>query len=296
MKTIIVTLEIDVPDEATDKDITDFVDVEYGQCNSMKMDNPCRAAMHGASISNSADFAIDEVSQVTAPVSTVVPDDYFASLVSKARPAAEKAMRKFPQPNYVLLKVAEEAGEVVQAGVHYAEGRMSWEQVEGEIVQLLAMLIRLVTEGDQINGVTPPAHTRAAMLQSFGNSEQLPEPVADVVAWRKEGEERTCDIRWRRFDVAPGPLFTRPLPPGVPDGYCIMPLKLTAANGAKAALSGEFHVNHHIVCGECAGEGCESCNEAGGWEGEILIGWDTIKRIHEAAVEACALPESDNIG
>lgn len=33
------------------------------------------------------------------------------------------------------------------------------------------------------------------------------EPVADVVAWYKEGEERTCDIRLRRFDVAPGPLF-----------------------------------------------------------------------------------------
>lgn len=104
-----------------------------------------------------------------APPTPVVPDDYFASLVSKARPAAEKAMRKFPQPNYVLLKVAEEAGEVVQAGVHYAEGRMSWEQVEGEIVQLLAMLIRLVTEGDQINGVTPPEHTRAAAPQQEAN-------------------------------------------------------------------------------------------------------------------------------
>lgn len=98
-----------------------------------------------------------------------VPDDYFAALVSKARPAAEKAMRKFPQPNYVLLKVAEEAGEVVQAGVHYAEKRMSWEQVEGEIVQLLAMLIRLVTEGDQINGVTPPENTRAAAPQQETN-------------------------------------------------------------------------------------------------------------------------------
>ena len=31
-KSIIVTIEIDVPDEATDRDITDFVDVEYGQC------------------------------------------------------------------------------------------------------------------------------------------------------------------------------------------------------------------------------------------------------------------------
>ncbi|MFH3099991.1 hypothetical protein [Citrobacter freundii] len=33
------------------------------------------------------------------------------------------------------------------------------------------------------------------------------EPVADVVAWNREGEERTCDIRLRRFDLAPGPLF-----------------------------------------------------------------------------------------
>jgi len=103
------------------------------------------------------------------PQPVAMPDDYFAALVSKARPAAEKAMRKFPQPNYVLLKVAEEAGEVVQAGVHYAEKRMSWEQVEGEIVQLLAMLIRLVTEGDQINGVTPPENTRAAAPQQETN-------------------------------------------------------------------------------------------------------------------------------
>lgn len=35
-------------------------------------------------------------------------------------------------------------------------------------------------------------------------------PVADVVAWHKEGEERRCDIRWRRFDVDPGPLFAVP--------------------------------------------------------------------------------------
>lgn len=42
MKTIIVTLEIDVPDSATDKDISDWVDVEYGQCGGQKLDNPCR--------------------------------------------------------------------------------------------------------------------------------------------------------------------------------------------------------------------------------------------------------------
>lgn len=76
----------------------------------------------------------------------------------------------------------------------------------------------------------------------------------------------------------------------LPDGYCAMPLKLTAENGAKGALSGEFHVSHRIVCQSCGGEGCEDCNDEGGWDGEIPIGWDTIKLIHQAAVEACALP------
>jgi len=93
----------------------------------------------------------------TAAQPAVLPDDYFSSLVSKARQSAEKAMIKFPQPNYVLLKVAEEAGEVVQAGVHYAEGRETWENLEGEVIQTIAMLFRLVTEGDQVNGVIPPA-------------------------------------------------------------------------------------------------------------------------------------------
>lgn len=91
-----------------------------------------------------------------APPAPSVPNDYFSRLVSKARQSAEKAMIKFPQPNYVLLKVAEEAGEVVQAGVHYAEGRETWENLEGEVVQTMAMLYRLVTEGDQVNGVIPP--------------------------------------------------------------------------------------------------------------------------------------------
>lgn len=91
-----------------------------------------------------------------AKLAQIEKQDYFAGLVEKARFAAAKAMIKFPQPNYVSLKIAEEAGEVVRGAVHYAEGRLSWDEVEGEIVQLMAMLIRFVVEGDQINGVTPP--------------------------------------------------------------------------------------------------------------------------------------------
>ena len=78
--------------------------------------------------------------------------------------------------------------------------------------------------------------------------------------------------------------------PVIPDGCCIMPKKLTAENGAKGALSGEFHVTNRMVCQSCGGEGCEDCNDEGGWDAEIPVSWDTIKRIHEAAVEACSLP------
>ncbi|MDA8487455.1 hypothetical protein [Kluyvera sp. Awk 3] len=41
------------------------------------------------------------------------------------------------------------------------------------------------------------------------------EPVADVVVWSSPNEERTCDIRWRRHDVAPGQLYRLPMIEGL---------------------------------------------------------------------------------
>ena len=39
------------------------------------------------------------------------------------------------------------------------------------------------------------------------------EPVADVVTWsHPQHPQQTCNIRWRRFDVAPGPLYTHSAP------------------------------------------------------------------------------------
>lgn len=103
------------------------------------------------------------------PLYTAAPpaskDDYFSSLVAAARMRADKAMRKYPQPNYVLNKVAEESGEVIKSVIHYTEGREVWANVEGEIIDNLAMLLRLVQEGDQVIGFTPPDLCRAAMLQ-----------------------------------------------------------------------------------------------------------------------------------
>lgn len=77
-------------------------------------------------------------------------------ILHRALAEMHKAIMRFPQPNYVSLKVAEEAGEVIKAAVHYAEGRETWEKVEDEAVQAIAMIPRLLVEGDRKNGIIPP--------------------------------------------------------------------------------------------------------------------------------------------
>ncbi|MDN8599051.1 hypothetical protein Q0A17_06430 [Citrobacter sp. S2-9] len=87
------------------------------------------------------------------------------------------------------------------------------------------------------------------------------------------------------------PLYTIPQPaPVVPDGYCIMPVTLTAENGAKRALSGEFSTTRDVTCPECDGDGCSDCDGKGDWNEDQIIDWPTIKLIYQKAVEVCAIP------
>lgn len=78
-----------------------------------------------------------------------------AALLPDAVAQAEKAMHKFPQPNYVISKWAEETGEVTKALIHAAEDRETWANIRGELVDSLAMLHRLFVEGDQVHGLPP---------------------------------------------------------------------------------------------------------------------------------------------
>ena len=55
------------------------------------------------------------------------------------------------------VRWAEETGEVTKDLVHVAEGRSSIHHLRGEIVQALAMLHRLMIEGDQVHGLPPRA-------------------------------------------------------------------------------------------------------------------------------------------
>lgn len=126
-------------------------------------------------------------------------------LFSDACAEAERAMAKFPQPNYTLLKVAEETGEVVKAAVHFGEVRGSRDEVRKEIVQAIAMIFRLYLEGDQINGVPGIAE------QAGGGK-----PVAErcEALWRKAVEYEQAFVLATRDLSQPGELISVSLVPG----------------------------------------------------------------------------------
>ncbi|MNV29342.1 hypothetical protein D3C71_1205640 [compost metagenome] len=79
----------------------------------------------------------------------------------------------------------------------------------------------------------------------------------------------------------------------VPAGYCMMPTRLTAENGAKALLLGEFKLEVTHDCPECVdldepSEGCEICDGEGGYGQQHMIPWDKIKFIYSEAVKGLA--------
>lgn len=80
----------------------------------------------------------------------------------------------------------------------------------------------------------------------------------------------------------------------VPQGYCVMPRHLTAENGAKALLLGEFTLQSTHECPECReleepSEGCEICDGEGEYGQKHTIPWDQIKFIYSKAVEGLAV-------
>lgn len=95
-----------------------------------------------------------------------------------------------------------------------AIGKPTYEELEKKCALLQSKLAAMNELMNVVGKASDIVNVGAAELQSQ-NAElavQLAnaEPVADVVDWHKEGEERTCDIRWRRFDVSPGPLYAVP--------------------------------------------------------------------------------------
>lgn len=74
--------------------------------------------------------------------------------------------------------------------------------------------------------------------------------------------------------------------PVIPDGYVMVPMRLTAKNDAKGALSGEFSETKFVNCPECFGDDeCETCDGSGRIKITVPVSWTTIKEIWTKGVD-----------
>lgn len=87
--------------------------------------------------------------------------------------------------------------------------------------------------------------------------------------------------------------------PVTPDGWVMVPKRLTAENGAKGALSGEFSETTFISCPECFGDDdCDTCDGSGRIEIKVPVTWTTIKSIWDKGIAyfAAEPPQEVNLG
>ncbi|HDX9105957.1 TPA: DUF551 domain-containing protein [Klebsiella michiganensis] len=115
--------------------------------------------------------------------------------------------------------------------------------------------------------------------------------LAKVIREFNEEDERPLAKMARIIRENPHPTNECDMPkaqpaPVVPDSYVMVPMRLTAENGAKGALSGEFSETKFVNCPECFGDDeCETCDGSGRIEITVPVTWTTIKEIWAKGVE-----------
>ena len=147
-----------------------------------------------------------------------------------------------------------------------------------------------------------PGHDQA--VQEW-NNRAAQQPHAEPIAWmvgtaiwwtEEEAERDAAEVGLPVVGL--GPMTGSSVPAvSIPDGYCLMPRRLTAENGAKALLLGEFKLEVTRECPECLeldepAEGCEICDGEGEYAQRHMIPWDKIKFIYSEAVKGLALEPS----
>jgi len=79
----------------------------------------------------------------------------------------------------------------------------------------------------------------------------------------------------------------------------MVPRRLTAENGGKALMMGEFFEKIDITCPNCQGDGitedgdvCKECDDCGEVVQQVDVSWTTIKAIYARAIDHfTSLPE-----
>lgn len=128
------------------------------------------------------------------------------------------------------------------------------------------------------------------VMQTMGDSASLLFYRKDVPGKLRDGEYVNKHLQ--RYWLGWQACWSRAAKPAAPEGFVLMPKALTADNGAKAALIGEFHEVIEVTCPECDGacEDCDHCQESGTVTQQVTVGWDTIKAIYCKAVDLFATP------
>ena len=134
----------------------------------------------------------------------------------------------------------------------------------------------------QANAEFIAAANPATVLALLGELETAKKRIAELEA---EPVSQTCKLN--------EPSGNSPV---TPDGWVIVPKKLTAENGAKGVLSGEFSETTFISCPECFGDDdCETCDGSGRIEIKVPVSWTTIKTIWAKGCEHFSIvaPQQD---
>ena len=191
------------------------------------------------------------------------------------------------------------------------QGRPRAPVVPEECKEAPAYVKALTKEGAYIYGFNA---CRAAMLQTGNHTEQHLDMVDHSGDANESVDCRLTFDQWlsqqnEPIDVDCGCVSTEAFyhwlrvayesgkSPVTPDGLALVPKRLTAENGAKGVLSGEFSETKFINCPECFGDDeCETCDGSGRIEITVPVSWTNIKAIWAKGVEHFeAAPQQENI-
>ncbi|HEM6740102.1 TPA: DUF550 domain-containing protein [Citrobacter farmeri] len=153
----------------------------------------------------------------------------------------------------------------------------------------------LLWDAQRRMGLSDDFITRAMIEKlAINKTRQWPEP--------KDGEPRmhikeTGNSQVIGVDLASGPDRTVEVRYFAPPGYVMVPKRLTAENGAKCLLVGEFSETKFINCTECFGDDeCETCDGSGRIEISVPVSWTNIKAIWAKGVEHfAAAPKQETL-
>ena len=163
-------------------------------------------------------------------------------------------------------------------------------------------LAKAIRKGPDMPPSQPALDTELVAYTDERNLGYIDRGRETAYLWGKQNSEASDVALYRHAQLAPAsPVCTCPSgdgslrwpcpvhpgnSPAIPDGYVMVPMRLTAENGAKGALSGEFSETKFVNCPECFGDDeCETCDGSGRIEITVPVTWTTIKDIWAKGVE-----------